>query len=89
MKKIITIFFLLVLGIQILPIKAMGKTLYDNNFVEEEVCKKEYFTPQFTVQDVSELMSPPFAANNDFFLDLCTPLSSEPFFTIEIPPPNL
>lgn len=40
MKKFFTITFLLIICIQFLPIKEMGKCLFDNTFVEEEVCKK-------------------------------------------------
>ena len=40
MKKFITIFLLTIISIQFLPVKQMGKALFDNQFVEEEVCKK-------------------------------------------------
>ena len=40
MKKLITIFLLSVLCIQCLPVKEMGKCLFNCDFTEEETCKK-------------------------------------------------
>lgn len=40
MKKLITIFLLCVLCIQCLPVREMGKCLFNSDFTEEETCKK-------------------------------------------------
>ncbi len=36
MKKLITLFLLFIISMQSLPIKELGKCIYDNSFVEED-----------------------------------------------------
>jgi hypothetical protein len=92
MKKIVAILFLLIVSIQFLPIKQMGKALFDNQFVEEEVCKHGVpkssgisaeqellifdLTPQFIVVERCRVLP----AN--------TALHQHPVTDIVAPPPN-
>ena len=91
MKKIVTILFLLIISIQFLPIKQMGKCLFNNQFVEEEVCKniekskstepgKDLICFDFTPQS--------FYVETVIFSSRKTALHKPPITDIIAPPPN-
>ncbi|MBV9989612.1 MAG: hypothetical protein JO301_18160 [Chitinophagaceae bacterium] len=96
-KKLSTLFLLLVLSIQALPVKQMGLALFSNQFTEElphafdtekDCCKKSGFKSDF-------IETPMLALNNSQF-DL--PLLCHPTAAaipqnhtgeIHVPPPNV
>ncbi len=40
MKKIISIFLLIIISIQCLPVKELGKCIFDSSFIEDDICDK-------------------------------------------------
>lgn len=95
-KKLCTLFLLLVLGIQILPIQQMGRLLFSNTFTEEiphsidtdsDCCKKAIVKSDY-------ISTPSFAFCSDY-IDFAL---QHPHFTdaipqnhtgdIHVPPPN-
>lgn len=86
MKKAIAIFLILVLGVQLLPIKAMGKCLYENAFTEEQ-CEKKFISEKDTADDI---VKPPlfFSSDRSFLFAFTIALIAEPNFAIISPPPN-
>lgn len=91
-KKILTIFFLVVISIQFLPVKEMGKCLFDNQFVEEEVYKKS-IEKSASLEPGNDLinfdLSPqhlPLQQNNR--QPRKTALHKPPITDIVTPPPN-
>lgn len=92
MRKLISIIFILIISIQCLPIKEMGKCLFDNQFVEEEVCKggMEKAKNFQVIKDVA------FTEFNMNFINLVddhiarrkTALHKPPITDIVAPPPN-
>lgn len=94
MKKLITIFLLFIISVQCLPVKELGKCLFDSSFVEEDVCgksvdKKEtkdyakefYFTP-YTEIKTSSLQGTIYSRRN-------TVLALGPVTDVTTPPPNV
>ncbi|MFC4263086.1 hypothetical protein ACFOWM_09365 [Ferruginibacter yonginensis] len=93
MKKLAVIFLLFVVALQCLPIKELGKCLYDNTFVEEEICKKGI--DKSAIIDFTKLLSVTqfadhYFIDNDqtFFYTANTLLYPSPIKDIHTPPPN-
>ena len=92
MKKIITIFLLLIISIQCLPVKELGKCLFDSSFVEEDVCEKsfdkketkdytkEFYFTQYAETKTSNLQSSLYSRKN-------TALFLGPVTEVNTPPP--
>ena len=40
MKKIISILLLIIISIQCLPVKELGKCIFDSSFIEDDICNK-------------------------------------------------
>jgi hypothetical protein len=92
-KKIITIFLLFIICIQCLPVKELGKCLFDSSFVEEDVCgksleKKETkdFHKEFDFINDSPLLI--FNQTSSFYSRKNTDLFVSPVTDVTTPPPN-
>jgi hypothetical protein len=92
MRKFFTISFLLIICIQFLPIKEMGKCLFDNQFVEEEVCKKGIEKAKSTEPGKDlvffELSTQYIYIQGQCFSREKTSLHKPPITDIIAPPPN-
>lgn len=91
-KKIISILFLVIVSIQFLPIKQMGKCLFDNQFVEEEVGKVQMEKFK-TTEPGKDLICFNLAPDAIFierivFSNHSTALHKPPITEILTPPPN-
>ena len=93
MKKIITIFLLLVICIQCLPVKELGKCLFDSSFVEEDVCGKSLDKKEtkdyhkefyFTIYNEAIAVVKPYS----FYSRKNTKLYLGPVTDVTTPPPN-
>lgn len=91
MKKIISIFFLIIICIQCLPVKELGKCIFDSSFVEDDVCNnlekkevkdfaKEFFSVEYNVGHV-------ISANTVYYNENIA-LYKNPFADLSIQPPN-
>lgn len=90
MKKFFSILFLLIISIQFLPVKQMGKCLFDNTFIEEEMAKKGMEKP---TDQVKELIEYNVCFNQSIyistvFFNVNTKLHTHPVTEITTPPPN-
>lgn len=93
LKKIITIFLLLIISVQCLPVKELGKCLFDSSFVEEDVCvksvdkketkdyHKEFYFTTYSEIIASDLQFSLFSRKN-------TALFLGPVTDVTTPPPN-
>ena len=91
MKKTLTIFLLFIISIQCLPVKELGKCLFDNTFVEEECCKGDVHKKQaFEIKDLLFYTMPasPAAEPQSFFAIHNTELHESPAADVTTPPPN-
>jgi len=92
MRKFFTILFILIISIQFLPIKQMGKCLFDGQFVEEEVCKKGIEKSKSTEpgKDLIFFNLSPDAiyVEAENFSSRKTALHTPPITDIIAPPPN-
>lgn len=92
MKKLVTILFLLIVSIQFLPVKQMGKALFDNKFVEEEVCKHGISKPSGISAEqellIFDLTPHFFVVEQSRELPANTALHQHPIADILAPPPN-
>ncbi len=90
MKKIISIFFLVIICIQCLPVKELGKCIFESSFVEDDVCNnvekkeikdfaKEFFSVEYNIEGVLPTKT---AYNNEH-----TELYQNPFADLSIQPP--
>ena len=91
MKKAITIICLIVLCVQLLPVKQLGKYIVENQWAEEEVCKQGAgkvldFTKQPGI-DMYNLFVPVHTVKNWAFV-IDDGLVQAPLRTIVVPPPN-
>jgi hypothetical protein len=91
MKKIISIFLLIMISIQCLPVKELGKCIFESSFVEDDVCSnlekkeikdfsKEFFSVEF---NIASIISTPVVYYNHN-----TDLYKNPFADLSIQPPN-
>lgn len=91
MKKIISIFLLIIISIQCLPVKELGKCILESGFVEDDICdsiekkeindfSKEFFNPEYNIESI--LVSTT-VYNNDNIV-----LYENPFADLSIQPPN-
>ena len=91
MKKFSAILFLFIISIQCLPVKELGKCLFDNSFVEEEVCKKGI---DKKADPIKELFADCFNATVDIkedrtcFNNATDDLLPSPARDVTTPPPN-
>jgi hypothetical protein len=90
MKKIFSILFIAIICIQFLPIKQMGKYLYDNTFIEEEMAKKEVKAPAGIIKECIAYQTnfPQSIFITTTFFSSNTVLLSHPISEITTPPPN-
>ncbi len=92
MKKFISIFLLFIISIQCLPIKELGKYLFDSSFVEEDICHKsiekkeikDFCKDFFTIN--TEENSLVIIAN--YYVVETTKIYADPFADLSIQPPN-
>jgi len=91
MKKAITIFCIIVLSVQLLPIKQLGKCFAENQWVEEEGCKqstgKELDLTKYLGAELTTLCAPVLIVKNWAYV-LNDGLVQAPVRTILAPPPN-
>ncbi|MEO5941956.1 MAG: hypothetical protein ABIP30_03260 [Ferruginibacter sp.] len=90
MKKLVSIFFILIICIQCLPVKEMGKCIYDNTFIEEQMAKQVFKSPSIQALDIfsqSQLFSSPDCTVASFFCTK-TQLHKHPVTEVTTPPPN-
>ena len=91
MKKIISIFLLFIIGIQCLPVKELGRCIFESSFVEDEVCNsvekkeikefsKEFFTSDYNVETALSLIILLDTENINLY--------KNPFADLSIQPPN-
>ena len=92
MKKIISIFFLVIICIQCLPVRELGKCLFERSFIEEDICNnsiekkeikdfaKEFFNTEYNFETV--------ASTNIFYYNEHTDLYKNPITDLSIQPPN-
>ena len=91
MKKIIPIFLLFIIGIQCLPVKELGKCIFESSFVEDDVCNsvekkeikefsKEFFTSDYNVETALSLIILLDTENINLY--------KNPFADLSIQPPN-
>ena len=93
LKKAITIFLLLIISIQCLPVKELGKCLFDSSFVEEDVCgkhldKKETkdYDKEFCLTAYTEQITS--LIRTSFYRSKNTSLFLGPVTDVTTPPPN-
>ena len=91
MKKIISIFLLFIIGIQCLPVKELGRCIFESSFVEDDVCNsvekkeikefsKEFFTSDYNVETALSLIILLDTENINLY--------KNPFADLSIQPPN-
>ncbi len=91
MKKIISIFLLVIISIQCLPVKELGKYIFESSFIEDDVCsnleKKEIkdFSNEFlsVEYNIASIIFTTVVYYNDN-----TDLYKNPFADLSIQPPN-
>lgn len=91
MKKLISIFLLIIISIQCLPVKELGKCIYESSFVEEDLCdnveKKEMkdFSKEFYSHNhcIDTTFSHIILGNSEPLF-----LYQNPFADLSIQPPN-
>ncbi|MEO6406399.1 MAG: hypothetical protein ABIY51_12005 [Ferruginibacter sp.] len=90
MKKILTILFLFIISIQCLPVKEMGKCLFNNQFLEEELAKKGIEKPACCKEFVFSVSTQLNLINDEnvVYSNNKTLLLSHPVADITTPPPN-
>ena len=47
MKRMIAVFFLVIISIQCLPVRALGKCIFESSFVEEDLCNNSLDKKEF------------------------------------------
>jgi hypothetical protein len=89
-KKTLTIFLLFIISIQCLPVKELGKCLFDNTFVEEECCKGDVKKQMADIKDLLFYSMPesPAVEPQSFFAIHNTELHDSPAADVTTPPPN-
>ena len=91
MKKIISIFLLLIISIQCLPVKELGKCIFESSFVEDDIisdvekkefkdCAKEFFYTEYNVETS-------FSTSIVYHIKNIS-LYKNPFADLSIQPPN-
>ena len=91
MKKLISIFLLIIITIQCLPVKELGKCIFESSFVEDDVCNsvekkeikefsKELFSLDYNGEPTSSLIILVDTENINFY--------KNPFVDLSIQPPN-
>ncbi|MEO6537131.1 MAG: hypothetical protein ABIT07_12250 [Ferruginibacter sp.] len=90
MKKFFSILLLLIISIQFLPVKEMGKCLFDNTFPGEEMAEKGI---EKSFDPVKELLYQRICLTHltpvtTVFFSISTKLHTHPDIEITSPPPN-
>ncbi len=92
MKKIISIFLLIIISIQWLPVKELGKCIFDSSFIEDDICNKslekkeikdfskEFFSSEYKVEAIITTVIVHHMENIDLY--------KNPFADLSIQPPN-
>ena len=90
MKKLFSILFLLIISVQFLPVKEMGRCLFDNTFIEEEMAKKAIEKPADQVKELlcNNICLPQPTHTATVFFNVNTKLHTHPVTEITTPPPN-
>ena len=92
MKKIISIFLLIIISIQCLPVKELGKCIFDSSFVEDDICSKS-----LEKKEVKDFSKEFFSAENNIVSIISTTavyynenidLYKNPIADLSIQPPN-
>ena len=90
MKKLISIFLLFIISIQSLPVKELGKCIFDQSFVEDDITNniekkeikdfsKEFFSSEYNAENtLSKVVVYDFESTN---------LYESPFTDLSIQPP--
>lgn len=91
MKKLTSIFLLFIISIQCLPVKELGKCIFEQSFVEDDIANniekkeikdfsKEFFSSEYNVENTfSKVVVYDFESTN---------LYESPFADLSIQPPN-
>jgi len=94
LKKILTIFLLLIISIQCLPVKELGKCLFDYSFAKEDICgktldKKETkdYSKEFYFTALIDLITP--HKRCCYYTRKNTALLLAPVTDVTTPPPNV
>ena len=92
MKKIISIFLITIISIQCLPIKELGRCIFDSSFLEEDICNKslekkevkdfskEFFSVEYNSESIIATTAVYYTENIDLY--------KNPFADLSIQPPN-
>ena len=91
MKKLISLFLLFIISIQCMPAKELGKSIFEQSFIEDDFCRsvekkeikdfsKEFFSTDYNVEPAfSKIIFYHFESIN---------LYKSPFVDLSIQPPN-
>ena len=92
MKKIISIFLLIIISVQCLPVKELGKCIFDSSFIEDDICNKslekkeikdfskEFFGSDDNIEAIVSTIIVYHKENIDLY--------KNPFADLSIQPPN-
>lgn len=92
MKKIISILLLVIISIQCLPVKELGKCIFDSSFIEDDICNKslekkeikdfskEFFSLEYNVEAILGTVLVYHIENISLY--------KNPFADLSIQPPN-
>jgi len=92
MKKIISIFLIIIISIQCLPVKELGKCIFESSFIEEDICdksleKKEgndflkgFFIEEYNIEQIASTTGDYYTENIDLY--------QSPVADQSIQPPN-
>ena len=92
MKKIISIFLLIIISVQCLPVKELGKCIFDSSFIEDDICNKslekkeikdfskEFFSSDDNIEAIVSTIIVYHKENIDLY--------KNPFADLSIQPPN-
>ncbi|MFN0083037.1 MAG: hypothetical protein ACKVOM_11015 [Ferruginibacter sp.] len=92
MKKIISILLLIIISIQCLPVKELGKCFFDSSFIEEDISHKS-----LEKKEVKDLCKEFFTINTEedslilqgnFYAVETAEIYVAPFADLNIQPPN-
>jgi hypothetical protein len=90
MKKIISVLLLIIISIQCLPIKELGKCIFDSSFVEEDICNKslekkevkdfskEFFSTEYRIEVIAAKTAVYYNVNIDLYKNPSADLSIQP-----------
>lgn len=93
MKKLLTIFLLLIISMQILPTVELCKYFNDKEFVEDDYCedaeKEKKFETEFLYQAEYSYTLQSIKQSQNHFPIAATGLQPHPIEDVNTPPPNV